>query len=95
MSEPVKVTILDREFLIAAPVGEKSSLLRSAAYLDDKMREIRDRGKVIGLDRIAVMAAINIAHELLSSKQEGSIADSNELRERLQALNKQLAAGGR
>ncbi|MCW5566782.1 MAG: cell division protein ZapA, partial [Dokdonella sp.] len=67
MSEPVSVRILDREYLIACAPEERSSLLNAALYLDRKLRELRDasanRGG--GLDRIAVLAALNIAHELL------------------------------
>lgn len=90
MAEPVKVYILDREFLIACPEDEKPALLRSAAYLNEKMQEIRDRGKVVGLDRIAVMAALNLAHEALQGKQDSGGLDG--LRERLQTLNDKLAA---
>jgi cell division protein ZapA len=62
---PVHVHILDREYQVACQPGEEETLKASARYLDSKMREIRDRGNVIGIDRIAVMAALNIAHEYL------------------------------
>ncbi|MFZ5593530.1 MAG: cell division protein ZapA [Pseudomonadota bacterium] len=65
---PVAVRVLDKEYLVACPEEERSELLASARYLNDKMKEIRDTGKVIGSDRIAVMAALNIAHELLQQK---------------------------
>lgn len=67
MSEniPVTVSILDKEYRIGCPADEREALLESAEFLDRKMREIRDKGKVIGSDRIAVMAALNIADELL------------------------------
>lgn len=90
MAEPVKVHILDREFLIACPDDEKPALLRSAGYLNEKMQEIRDRGKVVGLDRIAVMAALNLAHEVLQGKQDAAGVDG--LRDRLKAINDKLAA---
>jgi cell division protein ZapA len=61
----VSVRILEKEYQIACPVEERSSLLDSAEFLNAKMREIRDSGKVIGLDRIAVIAALNLANELL------------------------------
>jgi len=64
----LNVHILDKEFLVACPEEEEISLRSSAQYLDKKMREIRDSGKVVGLDRIAVMAALNITHELLTNK---------------------------
>jgi cell division protein ZapA len=65
---PVHVHILDREYQVACQPGEEETLKASARYLDSKMREIRDRGNVIGIDRIAVMAALNIAHEYLQLK---------------------------
>lgn len=71
----VSVTILGKEYLIACNEDEKTELLSSASYLDKKMREIRDHGKVIGTDRIAVMAALNIAHELLHDKSDLQMAD--------------------
>jgi len=62
---PVCVSVLDKEFRIACPPQERDSLIRAARHLDNKMREIRHTGKVIGNDRVAVMAAINLTHELL------------------------------
>ena len=61
----VSVRLLEREYQVACPAEERSDLLDSADYLDGKMREIRDTGKVVGADRIAVMAALNMANELL------------------------------
>ncbi len=65
---PVTLTILGKELRVACPPEERDSLMRSAAYLDEKMREIRARGRTVGHDNIAVMAALNIAHEMLQSK---------------------------
>ncbi|MGE0370890.1 MAG: cell division protein ZapA [Gammaproteobacteria bacterium] len=66
-SDPVAVTIsiLDKEFRIACPEEEREELQRSAQYLNGKMREVRESGKVVGIDRISVMASLNIVHELL------------------------------
>ena len=64
----VTVSILDRDYQIACTEEEREPLHAAAAYLDKKMREIRDLGSVIGADRIAVMAALNIAHEFLQLK---------------------------
>ena len=64
----ITVNILDRDYQIACKPDEKELLLASARFLDQKMREIRDRGNVIGIDRIAVMAALNIAHDFLQLK---------------------------
>ncbi|HCL38283.1 MAG TPA: cell division protein ZapA, partial [Marinobacter hydrocarbonoclasticus] len=61
----VEVRILDKEYLVACPQEEQEALLRAARHLDTKMREIRSSGKVFGTERIAVMAALNITHELL------------------------------
>ncbi len=62
------VQILDREYRVACQPGEEEALLASARFLDRKMREIKSSGKVIGNDRIAVMTALNLAHELLEYK---------------------------
>ena len=65
----VLVHLLDKEFRVACPADEKENLIRAARYLDDKMREIRS-ANVLGLERIAVMAALNLAHDLLLAKGE-------------------------
>lgn len=64
----VSVRILDKEYFIACPHEERAALLDSAEFLNGRLREVRDSGKVVGLDRIAVMVALNLAHELLQSK---------------------------
>jgi cell division protein ZapA len=61
----VTIRILEKEYNVACPLEEKASLLASAELLNGKMKEIRDSGKVVGLDRVAVMAALNLANELL------------------------------
>ncbi len=68
----VPVRILDKEYTIACPAEERDGLLESARILNDKMRDIRSSGKVIGSERIAVLAALNITHELLQQRQQGS-----------------------
>lgn len=62
------VTILDKEYQVACPPEQQAELLLSARHLDQQMRAIRATGKVIGLERIAVMAALNISHELLQAR---------------------------
>ncbi len=90
MSEAVKVRILDQEYTVACPEDAKNDLLQSADYVDRKMREIRQGGKVVGTDRIAVMAALNIAHELLEAQAENErLAD---VRQRLARLDARIAA---
>jgi cell division protein ZapA len=68
-SNTLTVHILDKEYCIACPSDERSNLESAARYLDGKMREIRSSGKVIGADRVAVMAALNITHDLLHKQQ--------------------------
>jgi len=74
-SNAITVTILDKEYLVSCTEDERHDLIRSADYLDKKMREIRDTGKIIGSDRIAVMAALNISHELLAEEHGDSTID--------------------
>ncbi|MET1079281.1 MAG: cell division protein ZapA [Pseudomonas sp.] len=71
MSQPNTVTvhILDKDYCITCPSDERANLESAARYLDGKMREIRSSGKVIGADRVAVMAALNITHDLLHKQQ--------------------------
>jgi cell division protein ZapA len=69
MKDPkgISVSIMGREFRVAAPEGEERQLIASVEYLNKKMKEIRDAGKIVGNERIAIMAALNIAHEHLQS----------------------------
>lgn len=67
-SNTLTVQILDKEYCINCPDDERANLESAARYLDGKMREIRSSGKVIGADRVAVMAALNITHDLLHRK---------------------------
>jgi len=69
-SIPVSVRIMDKEYKISCPQGEHESLLASASLLNDKMREIQNNGKIIGAEKIAVIAAINIAHDLIRTKDQ-------------------------
>lgn len=63
----VDITLLGRSFRVACSKDGEPALAAAAVYLDNKMREIREQGKVIGIERIAIMAALNIAHELITS----------------------------
>jgi len=92
MNQEVKaidVTVMGREFRVACPEGDEEALLTSVDYLDRKMHEIRDAGKVIGVERIAIMAALNIAHELLSTRVTGSF-DVGEFKRRMKSMEAQL-----
>ncbi|MGB5331326.1 MAG: cell division protein ZapA [Woeseiaceae bacterium] len=64
----VSVRILDKEYQVACPLEERTDLLDSAEILNEKMREIRDSGRIVGLDRIAVMAALNMANDLMHAQ---------------------------
>src|SRR5689334_21265748 len=70
-SKGLQINVMGREFRVACPEEEQKGLLEAVDYLNKKMNEIRDNGKVIGLERIAIMAALNIAHELLTTKVGG------------------------
>jgi len=69
-SKPVNVTILDKEYLISCTDSEHEELHTAVSFLNMKMKEVKGSGKVIGSERVAVMAALNIAHELLAYKLE-------------------------
>lgn len=75
--EPIQITvqILDNEYRVACPQAECEALQEAARYLDEKMQAIRDTGKVVSLERIAVMAALNISYELLGCKNETAELD--------------------
>lgn len=74
---PVTVRILEKEYKISCPAGEHESLISSAKHVHESMLKIREGGKALGAERIAVMAAINIAHDLFTSKE--SSVDSEVL----------------
>lgn len=84
----MKVSINGRDYTVSCPEGEEQSLQQAANYLDLKMREIQSNSKVIGNEHCAVMAALNMANELLRLK--GSSDNSEELEKRLQALNNKI-----
>lgn len=89
MSKSLDVTIMGRDFRVACPEGEEQALLDAVDYLDKKMNEIRETGKVIGTERIAVMAALNIAHELLSARLPGGF-DIGEFKRRMGSMQAQI-----
>jgi cell division protein ZapA len=78
-SARVSVRILEKEYFVACPHEERAALLDAAEFLSGRMREIRDTGKVVGLDRIAVMAALNIANELLHGRAQESKVPTSAL----------------
>lgn len=84
------VAIMGREFRIACPEDEKEGLLQAVNHLDRKMREIRETGKITGLERIAIMAALNITHDYLNARPP--VVDDGAARKKLVHLNEQLDA---
>lgn len=84
----LQVNVMGREFRVACPENEQKELLEAVDYLNKKMDEIRDGGKVIGVERIAIMAALNIAHELLTTKVGGF--DMAALKRRMQSMETTL-----
>ena len=89
MSEPVNVKILDREFTVGVEAGERDSLVAAAQLLDARMREIRGNNRMAALDRVAVLTALNLAHELLQLKQAAEQRDL-ALNRSLGELNRKL-----
>ena len=76
-SSAVSINLLDKEYRVSCPPEEQEALMVSASFLGKKMKEIRDSGKVVGTDRIAVMAALNLTHELLKTRTDNvSINDT-------------------
>ena len=88
----VSVRILEKEYQVACLPEERSELLDSAEFLNNKMREIRDGGNIVGLDRIAVVAALNLSHELLKLRNRGEAAQGDvgrkvrQMRERVETV---------
>lgn len=86
------IRILGRDYSIACPEGERESLLSSAEYLSRRMHAIQRKGKTLGIDRIAVMAALNIARDLIDAERRlgrqdaGLPATDDEITQRLSQL---------
>ena len=87
--QPVSLTIMGKEYKIVCEPDEQDDLIRSAQQLDTQMRKMRDAGKVSGSDRIAVMAALNLAHELQLMKSQNAQLNRN-LNECLARLNQKI-----
>jgi cell division protein ZapA len=91
----LSISLLGREFRVACSEGEEKELLASADYLNRKLKEVRDGGKAVGNERIAIMAALNIAHELMSNKSNAlqpSSFDAAAIRRRIVAMQETLEA---
>jgi cell division protein ZapA len=79
--QTVTVSILDKDYQVSCKPDEVSALQQSARYLDKKMREIKSGSSILGLDRIAVMAALNIANDYLSENQKTESLVASQARE--------------
>lgn len=90
-AKTIEVSILGRSYRVSCEDGEREALMKAVAYLDAKMGEIKTHGKVSGTDRIAVMAALNIAHELLSIKVAGGF-DIGDAKRRINSIEAKLDA---
>ena len=91
----VSINVLGREFRVGCPEGEQKQLMASVDYLNRKMKEVRDTGKVVGNERIAIMAALNIAHEFVSNPGKGAAAasvDNGSIKRRILAMQEALDA---
>jgi cell division protein ZapA len=87
------ISLLGREFRVAVPEGEHKQLQASVDYLNRKMKEVRDTGKVVGNERIAIMAALNIAHEFVSNPGKAPAAasvDNGTIKRRILAMQETL-----
>ncbi len=90
-AKTIEISVLGRNYKIACEEGEREALLEAVAYLDGKMAEIKKAGKVNGADRIAVMAALNIAHEFLTMKL-GNGFDIGQAKRRISQIEAKLDA---
>ena len=90
-SEPVNVRILDREYTVGVNPDERDSLLSAARLLETKMREVRGSNRMAAVDRVAVLAALNLAHELEQLRNENASRD-RELARTLNELNRRIDA---
>lgn len=84
----VDVSIMGREFRVSCTDDEYEALMSAVSFLDRKMREIRDSGKVIGVERVAIMAALNIAHELLTTRTGGF--DIGDFKRRINSMQERI-----
>ena len=88
-NKPLNLDIMGREFCVTCPEEEREEIQLAAAYLDRKIQEIKAEGKVIDSDRIAIIAALSITHELLMLRN-GTGFDMNEFRRRINSLKKKV-----
>lgn len=85
----VSIKILGKDYQVSCAPAERAALVSAAELLDARMREIREGGRVIGVERIAVMAALNLANELLHSRERGELLET-KARARVRAMRKRI-----
>jgi cell division protein ZapA len=84
----IQISILGKEYVVACPEEKREELMTAAAYLDRNMRDIQQSGAVLGTERIAVMAALNIAHDLLTLREESGL--TVEMENRIKKIRRNL-----
>jgi cell division protein ZapA len=87
-TEALTIKIMDKEYRVACPLEEKDNLLASADLLNNKLKEIKQQGSVIGTERIAIMAALNLSHDILHNQSLS--AENNDLNKRIDALSERI-----
>jgi cell division protein ZapA len=92
-AEPLTIKIMDKEYRIACPEEEKDNLRASAALLNEKLDEIKQAGSVIGTERIAIMAALNLSHEILHS--QSLVVEHGDLNQRIDELSERISTSMR
>jgi len=85
----VSIRILEKEYQVACPASERDDLIAAAELLNRNMRDIRDRGKIVGLDRVAVMAALNLANEVIKFRSRDEELN-NDFGSRIESLRDKL-----
>ena len=88
-AEPLTVNIMGKEYRIACPEDEKDNLRASADLLNEKLNEIKQSGSVIGSERIAIMAALNLSHEILHS--QSLVTEHGDLNQRIDELSERIS----
>jgi len=88
-AEPLTVKIMDKEYRIACPEEEKDNLRASADLLNEKLNEIKQSGSVIGTERIAIMTALNMSHEILHN--QSLVTEHGELNQRIDDLSDRIS----
>ncbi len=88
-AEPLTIKIMDKEYRIACPEQEKDNLRASADLLNEKLGEIKQQGSVIGTERIAIMAALNMSHEILHS--QSLVVEHGDLNQRIEELSERIS----